>query len=233
MNIMENIDFQFKTLAEEKYRIFSQTIIPTEYELLGVRMPALKKLAKELSNDYEIEGYLKNALKSENQSYEHIILYGLVLGELKNISIETVFTYLDPLIYKFDNWAHVDSVVSALKIFKTCPDEAFTHFLPLKKHNGEFTKRFFVIFMMDYLMDATHIDATLKHLSQVRQGQYYVDMGIAWALSNGIIKFYDKTIRYLEERSFSKFVHNKAIQKSCESFRIASATKELLKSMKI
>ena len=233
MSIKENIDFQLKALAEEKYRFFNQKIVPTRYELLGVRMPSLKKLAKELSTDNEIEVYLKNALKSEDQSYEHIILYGLILGELKNISIETLFTYLDPLIYKFDNWAHVDSVVSALKIFKKSPDEAFSHFLPLKEHNGEFTKRFFVIFMMDYLMDATHIDATLKHLSQVPQGQYYVDMGIAWALSNGLIKFYDKTIRYLEERSFSKFVHNKAIQKSCESFRIASATKELLKSMKI
>ncbi|MEN6569415.1 MAG: DNA alkylation repair protein [Rikenellaceae bacterium] len=233
MNIKENIDFQLKTLAEEKYRFFSQKIIPTGYELLGVRMPSLKKLAKELSTDNEIEVYLKNALKSEDQSYEHIILYGLILGELKNISIETVFTYLDPLIYKFDNWAHVDSVVSALKIFKKSPDEAFTHFLPLKEHNGEFTKRFFVIFMMDYLMDATHIDATLKHLSQVRQGQYYVDMGIAWALSNGLVKFYYKTIQYLENRSFSEFVHNKTIQKACDSFRITPVTKELLKSLKI
>ena len=233
MSIKENIDFQLKALAEEKYRFFNQKIVPTRYELLGVRMPSLKKLAKELSTDNEIEVYLKNALKSEDQSYEHIILYGLILGELKNISIETLFTYLDPLIYKFDNWAHVDSVVSALKIFKKSPDEAFSHFLPLKEHNGEFTKRFFVIFMMDYLMDATHIDATLKHLSQVRQGQYYVDMGIAWALSNGLVKFYDKTVRYLENRSFSEFVHNKTIQKACDSFRIASVTKGLLKNMKI
>jgi len=233
MNIKENIDFQLKALAEEKYRFFNQKIVPTRYELLGVRMPSLKKLAKELSTDNEIEVYLKNALKSEDQSYEHIILYGLILGELKNISIETLFTYLDPLIYKFDNWAHVDSVVSALKIFKKSPDEAFSHFLPLKEDDGEFTKRFFVIFMMDYLMDATHIDATLKHLSQVRQGQYYVDMGIAWALSNGLVKFYDKTVRYLENRSFSEFVHNKTIQKACDSFRIASVTKGLLKNMKI
>ncbi len=82
-------------------------------------------------------------------------------------------------------------------------------------------------------MDATHIDATLKHLSQVRQGQYYVDMGIAWALSNGLVKFYYKTIQYLENRSFSEFVHNKTIQKACDSFRIASVTKGLLKNMKI
>jgi 3-methyladenine DNA glycosylase AlkD len=100
MSIKENIDFQLKALAEEKYRFFNQKIVPTRYELLGVRMPSLKKLAKELSTDNEIEVYLKNALKSEDQSYEHIILYGLILGELKNISIETLFTYLDPLISK-------------------------------------------------------------------------------------------------------------------------------------
>ncbi|MCD7937641.1 MAG: hypothetical protein LUG98_12330 [Tannerellaceae bacterium] len=82
-------------------------------------------------------------------------------------------------------------------------------------------------------MDETRIDATLRHLSEVPQGQYYVDMSIAWALSLGLIKFYDKTLPYLEQRVFTKFVHNKALQKARESYRVPAELKEHLNRMKI
>lgn len=224
------INQEFYALAEENYKLFNQKLIPTNYEILGIRIPALKKLAKEIASDKEVENYLKNA---EYNTYEHILLYGLVLGQIKKPSFELLFGYLDPLILKFDNWAHVDTIMSALKIFKKYPNEVFNHFLPLKTHEGEFTKRVFVIVLMDFFMDEVNIDTTLKHLSEVPQGQYYVDMAIAWAISYGLIKFYDKTIPMLEQRAFSKFVHNKAIQKARESYRIAPEMKEQLNQMKI
>ena len=226
----EQIKQKLQTLAESDYKVFNEKIIPTNYEILGIRMPALKKLAATLAADPEVKNYLDNA---EYTTYEHILLYGLVLGQLKKPSLDTVFHYLDPLILKFDNWAHVDTIISGLKIFGKYPDEVLSHFWPLKEHEGEFTKRVFVIILMDYFMSEEYIDATLKHLSEVPQGQYYVDMAIAWALSVGLIKHYDKTLSVLEQRLFSKFVHNKAIQKARESYRIAPETKEDLNQMKI
>ena len=217
-------------LADSDYKAFNKKIIPTNYEILGIRMPAMKKLAKELAGNPDVGIYLENA---EYTTYEHILLYGLVLGQLKGASLDTVFRYLDPLILKFDNWAHVDTIVSAPRIFRKYPDEVFAHYLPLKTHEGEFTKRTFVIFLMDYFMDETRIDTALKHLPEVPQGQYYVDMAIAWAISVGLVKFYDKTLPMLEQRTFSKFVHNKAIQKARESYRITPETKEYLNKMKI
>ena len=224
------INKKLHALAESDYKAFNEKIISTNYKVLGVRMPALKKLAKELSNDADIDTWLKNA---EFTTYEHILLYGLTLEQIKKLSLETIFEYLDPLILKFDNWAHVDTLVSAFKLFKKYPEEVFEHFLPLKTHEGEFTKRFFVILLMDHFMDEKHIDRTLTQLTEVQQGQYYVDMGIAWAISVGLVKFYDKTIPMLEQKRFSKFVHNKAIQKARESFRIESELKEHLNKMKM
>jgi len=219
-----------RTLAENDYKQFNEKLIPTKYEIHGIRMPALKKIAKELAADPEVETYLKGA---EYTTYEHILLYGLVLGHLKKTSLETVFHYLDPLILKFDNWAHVDTVISSLKVFGKYPDEVLAHFMPLKTHEGEFTKRVFVIVLMDYFINETYIDTALKHLPEVPQGQYYVDMAIAWAISVGLIKFYDRTIPLLEQKAFTKFVHNKAIQKARESYRISPELKELLNNLKI
>lgn len=224
------INDKLHALKENDYKAFNEKIISTDYEVLGIRMPALKKLAKELAKDPDIETYLKTA---EYTTYEHILLYGLVLGQLKKPSLEIVFRYLDPLILKFDNWAHVDTIISALKIFQKYPDEILNHFLPLKTHEGEFTKRTFAILLMDFFMTDAYIDTALKHLQEIPQGQYYVDMAIAWALSVGLIKYYDKTIVLLQNPSFSKFVHNKAIQKARESYRITPDVKEELNKLKI
>jgi len=226
----QSIDRKLLELAETDYKNFNQKIIPTSYEIIGIRMPALKKLAKEIAAHPDVETYLNTA---RLDTYEHILLYGLVLGSLKKPAPETLFRYLDPLILKFDNWAHVDSILSSLKIFRKYPDEVLAHFLPLKTHEGEFTKRVFVTLLMDFYMDDEHIDATLAHFTEVPQGQYYVDMAIAWALSYGLIKYYDKTVALLEAKAFSRFVHNKAIQKARESYRISPEIKEKLNRMKI
>lgn len=224
------INETLRALSESDYKAFNEKIIPTNYDILGIRMPALKKLAKEIAADPDVETYLRCA---EQSAYEQILLYGLVLGQLKKLPLDVVFGYLDPLILKFDNWAHVDTVISAFKRIDKHPGEALEHFMPLKTHEGEFTKRTFVILLMDYFMNKDHIDMALKHLREVPQGQYYVDMAIAWAISVGLIKFYDVTLPLIEQRTFSKFVHNKAIQKARESYRIAPEVKELLNEMKI
>lgn len=225
-----SVNQKLEALAESDYKVFNQKLIPTNYEILGIRMPAMKKLAKELSADANVKMYLQNA---ELSKYEHILLYGLVLGKVKNLSLEETFHYLDPLILKFDNWAHVDTLVSAFKLFRKYPDEVFAHYLPLKTHEGEFTKRFFVILLMDHYMDEAHIEMTLQQMQEVPQGQYYVDMAIAWAISVGLVKFYEKTLPLLEQPVFSKFVHNKAIQKARESYRITPEIKVYLNKLKI
>ena len=225
-----SINQKLSELAESDYKAFNEKLIPTNYEIFGIRMPALKQLAKGIATGPHLETYLQNA---EFTSYEHILLYGLVLSQLKKTSLETLFGYLDPLILRFDNWAHVDTIISSLKIFQKHPDEVLTHFLPLKHHEGEFTKRVFVILLMDYFINEQQIDVALKHIIEVPQGQYYVDMAIAWAISVGLIKFYDKTLPILEQRTLSKFVHNKAIQKAKESYRITPETKAYLNTLKI
>jgi 3-methyladenine DNA glycosylase AlkD len=226
------IDKKLHALADSACKAFNEKIVPTGYEVLGVRMPALKKLAREVATYPDVESWLNGA---RFDTYEHVLLYGLVLGSMKKMPLATIFHYLDPLIGRFDNWAHVDTLISTsvFGIFRRHPDEVFAHFLPLKTHDGEFTKRVFVILAMDFYLDDEHIETTLQHLSEVPQGQYYVDMAIAWALSVGLVKFYDRTIPLLEKPTFSKFVHNKAIQKARESFRIPPQTKAYLNGLKI
>lgn len=218
---------------DDEYREFNKRIVATNYENLGVRTPALRKFARELAASSAAEDYLKEGLTGEIV-YEEVMLYGLVLAACsRKMPLEKVFKHLDSLIPHFDSWAHVDVIISSFKIFHKHREEVFRHFAPLKTHHGEFEKRTFVILLMDFFLDAEHVDFTLEELAGVPQGQYYVDMAIAWALSVALVKRYDRAELLLRHPVFSRFVHNKAIQKARESFRITPEQKEHLNTLKI
>ena len=63
--------------------------------------------------------------------------------------------------------------------------------------------------------------------------EYYVNMAVAWALSVAFVKFEEKVYKIIEENRLSAWVHNKTIQKICESNRVDKNTKDALKKLKI
>lgn len=219
--------------GDDEYREFNKRIVATGREVLGVRTPALRRLAREIANGPEAQEYLWEGVGAD-PVYEEVMLYGLVLAaRARKMPLEEVFVRLERLITYFDSWAHVDVIISDFKIFRKHREEVFARFTPLKNHPGEFEKRTFVILLMDYFMDADWVDRTLEELVGVPQGQYYVDMAIAWAVSVALVKHYERTELLLRRPVFSRFVHNKAIQKARESFRITPEQKEYLKSLKV
>ena len=73
----------------------------------------------------------------------------------------------------------------------------------------------------------------LKMVSNIKSDEYYVNMMIAWFFATALAKQYDSTIEYIKNYKLDKWVHNKIIQKSIESYRISKEKKEYLKKYKI
>lgn len=237
--MMERIDLSALVVpGDDEYREFNKRIVATGYDILGIRMPALRGFAKKFAASPEAEEFLRQGLAGipkEDLLYEDVLFYGIVLAyRSRKMPLGEVMDLLDGLIPHFDCWAHTDVIISGeFKIFARNRDEVIKHFLPLKTHEGEFHKRTFVMLLMSYFLDDEYIDDTLEHLIEVPQGQYYVDMAIAWTLATALAKYPDRTEPLLRTPVFSRFVHNKAIQKARESFRISPELKEYLKSLKI
>ena len=57
-------------------------------------------------------------------------------------------------------------------------------------------------------------------------------MAVAWAISICLIKYYNQTLNFLINNSLERDVHNKAIQKALESYRISDERKNELRKMK-
>ena len=67
----------------------------------------------------------------------------------------------------------------------------------------------------------------------MRSEEYYVKMMIAWYFATALAKQYEAVLPYLEGKRLDTWTHNKAIQKSVESYRITPEQKEYLKTLKI
>lgn len=70
-----NILEELKELADEKYKEFHGGLCPGVNNIIGVRVPKLRNLAKQIAKQ-DFREYLKNA---KSDYYEEIMLQGLVL----------------------------------------------------------------------------------------------------------------------------------------------------------
>ena len=73
----------------------------------------------------------------------------------------------------------------------------------------------------------------LNILLSIDREEYYINMAIAWTLADAYVDFKDKVNDIIINKKLSPWVHNKTIQKICESFRISNEDKAYLKTFKI
>jgi len=67
---------------------------------------------------------------------------------------------------------------------------------------------------------------------EVKHTGYYAHMANAWLISVCMAKFPDETIIFFQNNTLDAKTHNKAIQKSRESFRVSKENKNLLSTLK-
>ncbi|MGN0551664.1 MAG: DNA alkylation repair protein [Acutalibacteraceae bacterium] len=220
---------ELKKLAESDYKKFNAKLIPNidPESILGVRIPAVRKLAKELARgDYRT--YLETA---EADTFEEVMLQGLVIGQIK-ADINTVLEYVKSFVPKIDNWAVCDCFCAGLKIANKNKALVLEFIKPYLNDKREFFIRFGVIMLLDYFICDEYIENTLALLDCVSRKDYYVQMGVAWALSVCFVKYRDLTLKYLQGCTLDDFTFNKTLQKITESNRVCAEDKALIRSMK-
>lgn len=215
-------------LADQEYKEFHSGLCPGTSNIIGVRVPVLRKYAKELAKEYEIKELLKQI---DNQYYEEIMLQGMLIGLAKE-DFKTTQKQIKEFVPKIDNWAVCDTFCAGLKVTKKYKKEMWNFIQSYLKSDKEFEIRFGVVMILDYYIEDEYLEKDFRIFNSIKSQDYYVQMAVAWAISICFIKFYDKTIKYLENANFDKFTYNKALQKAIESYRITEEKKILLKKMK-
>lgn len=215
--------------ADKKYRRFNEGLTPgTENRSIGVRMPVLRKFAKELLCT-DPAGFLDVSLQSG--VHELRLLHAMVLARWQ-CSFAEQLERLSAFVPTIDNWAVCDVLCGDLKPDMTRLDD-LTPFIRVCISSGrEFEVRFgYVMLMMYYRADA-RIDETLRMYATFRHEGYYARMGVAWGLSMLFVHQREWTLQFLRADNLDRFTHNKAIQKCIESRQICETDKLLLRTLR-
>ena len=216
-------------LADEKFRLFTSKSVPniSMDNIIGVRIPDIRKLAKEIKNDSNIEEFLNDL---PHKYLEENILHGIILStKYKDINI--VLDRLDNFLVYVDNWIVTD-IISPI-IFKKYPDIVYNRIKVWISSNNEYMIRFGIVSLLKFYLNKDYIREELKIVMNVKYDSYYVNMAKAWFYSFALIKQWDNTIKYFQGKKLDKWVHNKSIQKAIESYRVSDMQKEYLRKLKI
>lgn len=216
---------KLKSLSDEKYKKFNQKIIPTNLKILGVRIPILRKIAKQILNQ-NADKFIQEDKKG---IYELIMLEGMVLSKQKKPFLDRVSQY-EKFLSKVDNWALTDTTVMNFK-----EEEEKVVLKVIKKwlqSNDEFVIRAGLVMLLSRFVKNDYLYLIFTISQEVKSEAYYVKMANAWLISVCMAKFPTKTKEFFTLNSLDTWTHNKAIQKSRESSRVSNKDKEFLKMLK-
>ncbi len=215
------------SLADDEYRQFQSKLVPGVDNILGVRLPRLRKLAKELAKG----DWRKDIALMQDKYYEEVMLQGLIIGYAKT-DIEEILHYVAAFVPKINNWAVCDWCCGSFKITKNHLARVWGFLQPYLLSQKEYELRFGIVMLLTFYIEDKYIDRVLLLLDTVKHEGYYVKMAAAWALSICFVKYPEKTMAYLTKNTLDDFTYNKTLQKITESFRVNKETKIIIRNMK-
>lgn len=218
---MMYIEQKLKQNIDEKYKLFSQSLLPNVNNILGVRIPILRKIAKELYKNKDF-----NFLNNKPTSHEECLLQAMVIGLAKNI------TLIEPFIHKITNWAICDTFCADLKITKTHKREVYKIIKKYIKSKKEYELRFSYVMLLNYYVEEDYLTDIFKYLNSFKSKDYYAQMAAAWLICVCCTKFPLQTINFLKITKIDDFTYKKAIQKIQDAYKINKEVKNICKKLK-
>lgn len=221
-----NVRDKLFELQDLKYKEFHSGLCPNNDNIIGIRIPILRKLAKELyKEDKEI------LTKIDDKYYEEVMLQGLIIA-LSTESVDKKLLLIKDFIPKIDNWAVCDIFCSSIKIKKSEKEEYYNFIKKYCNSKKEFELRFLLIMLLDHYLEEEYLDDIYLTIKSIKSDKYYVNMAIAWLLSISYIKYPKYTLSNLDSLGLDKWTFNKTIQKIIESRRVSDEEKDFLKTIK-
>ena len=227
MSVVEIRKELFK-LQDQKYRDFQSKLIPTvdPDTVIGVRTPELRKYAKKLAKQEDITEFLDDL---PHHYFDENQLHAFIISEIKDY--EQCINQLCRFLPFVDNWATCEQM--SPKVFKKHRQELLEYIKEWIGSGETYTIRFAIGMLMEHFLEEDFDPAYLELVADVRTEEYYVNMMIAWYFATALAKQYEAVLPFIENQRLDTWTHNKAIQKSVESYRITAEQKEYLKSLKV
>ena len=212
---------------DKKYRDFTLPLIPTvdEKTVIGVRLPILKKYAKDL--DEKSKNDFLDSLPHEY--HEENILHAFILSNIKDYDL--FVKRVDAFLPCVTNWSVCDTLCN--KHLNKYKNRLIVDVYKWLKSKEIYRVRYAVKCLMNYYLEDDFKEEYIQRVAEIKLDDYYVKMMVAWYLATGLAKNYNQFVKAIEENRFDSVTHNKAIQKAVESYRVSDEHKQYLKTLKV
>ena len=222
-----DIQNELISMGEEKYRLFSASLTPTKSpeQIIGVRVPILRKYAKALTRDGRAKDFL---LECRHEYLEEQHLHAFLIEQISDI--DTCLYELDRFLPHIDNWASCDSLRP--KVLTKDKTRLLEHIKRWLKSPHEYTVRFAIECLMLYYLGDILTPEIHELVADVKREEYYIKMMVAWYFATALAKDWEATLPYVAERRLDVWTHAKTIQKACESYRLTPEQKNILRGYK-
>lgn len=214
-------------LKDIKYRDFSSSLNPTALPMIGVRIPELRKIAKDIVNENP-KYFLDNNPMS---CFELVSLHAMVIGYMKE-DIDIVLKYLETFIPMINDWSVNDTLCQTFKIAKKHQEKVWDFLSNYYNTNSEFELRVVVVMMLCHFINDKYVNLVIDFIDQTKNNGYYYKMGCAWCLQVIMVKYPQICLDYLYNNNLDDWIFNKAIQKMIESYRVSDDVKEVIRKLK-
>lgn len=214
-------------MQDAQYKTFTEKLVPNigPDRIIGVRMPALRKYAKDFAKTPQAEAFLRDL---PHAYHEENLLHGCCIEAVRDF--DACVAALDVFLPFVDNWAVCDCM--SPKVLGKQPQKLLRHIDRWLKSREDYTVRFAIGQLMRWFLDERFDPAYPERVVTVRSEEYYVNMMRAWYFATALAKQYDAVLPYFAGNRLDTWTHNKSIQKALESFRVPPEHKEALRALK-
>lgn len=219
------IQARLLALSQPEYRKFSSGLIPGKDNILGVRLPALRALAKELARSEGWEAFLS----CPAQYFEETMLQGMVIGCCP-VPRERRLELVRSFVPKIDNWSVCDSFCAGLKDARKDRALYWSFLSPYFASHREYELRFAAVMALDHFVTEQYLGPVLGALDAAVCEGYYAKMGVAWAVSVCLAHFPRQTMEYLKACRLDDETYHMAVRKALESLRVSAEDKTALRA---
>ncbi len=225
---MKQVEERLFQLQDLKYRDFHAKLMPgyDKERIIGVRTPVLRKFARQFAKEPDAAEFLKEL---PHKYYEENNLHGFLIENLAS-DFDTAIEMTEEFLPYVDNWATCDGF--SPKAFSKDLPRLYEKTCKWMKSRHAYTVRYGIVTQLRLFLDDEFRPEMPEVVAALHSEDYYVKMAAAWYFSFALIKQYDTVIELFRTERLDLWIHNKALQKAIESYRIDKETKDYLRSLK-
>lgn len=218
------------SLQAKGNKTFSAKLHPGVENVLGLRVPDLRKLAAEI-----VKADYQTYLAAPGNFYmEERMLHGMVLGLVPVHNTDAYLNEVAGFVHTINSWSVCDTFTFSgrRKFISKNAQKVYAWLTEWLESDAEYEVRFGIVMLMQYYLSEPYLADILQRFSSIRHRAYYVSMALAWAISVVIVKFPAEGMAWLRSQPVDKETMKRSIQKCIDSYRISPELKEELRAMR-